>query len=770
MAAAASPAAVVLSGKILDEKGNPVEFAEIKVKATAIAARADANGFYRIDIPTGKCTIIVSAIGYRSLEQTHSFKPGKATRNFILPVGSIVLGGVDVRGKNVKERFDEQAYSVTALDIKSLVNSNSSLNDIVDRSAGVRVRRDGGHGSDYDLSINGLSGNSIRYFIDGIPLDVKGSDVNLNNIPLNMVDHLEIYKGVVPAHLSSDALGGAVNIVTTRKASDYLDLSVGSGSFHTYNVDFNARYSIPKTKLWVRPTISWNYSKNDYKMKNVEIWDEAQEKYILTDLNRFHDDYRSLFTQLEVGLSDIRWADRLILTASYSNIRKDIQTGAMQNKVYGMAERKSHSSNIGITYSKRWGAFDTRLLLAHTWDYSATVDTAMRKYSWDGSWLPSSSNEITGRGQSYREYRRPLTVLSAGVDYNITDAHNLAFNYLLNRRGNKRSDRSDITFDPSNDYVTKQILSLTYTQRLLNSRLENTAFGKAYINGLDIRQTDNSAVSGSDLIDRTASNTYWGGGVGSRFTIFDQLSVKASYEHSVRLPLSREFLGNGVTIVPNLTLDPETSNNYNLGFYGIWQPTADHRISYEAGGFIRHVQNYIRARVSERDGLMQYFNEPAIDIKGVEFDIAYTWRNALRLSFNATYSDARDLKKYKTDGNPSATYKNKVPNRPWMFANAEASYAWSNLATSDDRLRVSYAWQWIHWYYLNWESYGATSTKARIPTQNISDIILTYSFRDSRYNFSLECSNIFDATVYDNYMLQKPGRAFYAKFRLFLSK
>ena len=77
--------------------------------------------------------------------------------------------------------------------------------------------------------------------------------------------------------------------------------------------------------------------------------------------------------------------------------------------------------------------------------------------------------------------------------------------------------------------------------------------------------------------------------------------------------------------------------------------------------------------------------------------------------------------------------------------------------------------QWVHWYYLNWETYGSASTKAKIPTQCTSDVSLTYSLADGRYNLTLECSNIFDRTVYDNYMLQKPGRAFMAKFRLFIN-
>lgn len=59
-------------------------------------------------------------------------------------------------------------------------------------------------------------------------------------------------------------------------------------------------------------------------------------------------------------------------------------------------------------------------------------------------------------------------------------------------------------------------------------------------------------------------------------------------------------------------------------------------------------------------------------------------------------------------------------------------------------------------------------TKARIPSQRIFNADVTYSWEHDRYNIALECPNFSDETVYDNYKLQKPGRAFFAKFRVFI--
>lgn len=72
-----------------------------------------------------------------------------------------------------------------------------------------------------------MSGNSVRYFIDGVPLETKGSGVSLANLPVNLIDHIEMYKGVVPAYLGADALGGAINIVTKKEKKNYLDYRTG---------------------------------------------------------------------------------------------------------------------------------------------------------------------------------------------------------------------------------------------------------------------------------------------------------------------------------------------------------------------------------------------------------------------------------------------------------------------------------------------------------------------------------------------------------------
>ena len=686
---------------------------------------------------------------------------------------SVMLDNVTVTGKSKTQKLREGALAVNAIDVHSMASSIHSISELVDRTAGVKIREEGGMGSDFDLSINGMTGNSVRYFLDGVPLDTKGSGVTLANIPVSLIEHVEIYKGVVPTWLSSDALGGAVNIVTNRKKTNYIDASYGFGSFHTHRGDINGQY-VFKNGLTLRPTMGVNYSKNDYMMRDVEVWDEEMRKYLPKDRRRFHDDYFSLLTQLEVGFTDKWWADEFFVTASFQTTRKELQTGQVQTRVIGQAERESKSWSIGARYQKR--NFLTKDLnlsasLSHTWDHVIATDTAHRQYDWNGNYIKSSRNEINGRAFSLRHIKRPLTTVQGDLGYRFSDEHMLNLSYSLQRIGNDRWDAVDIQFEPANDVMAKHTIGLAYNQSLFGGRLYNTLFLKNYINYLSVEQTDLSFITLSDEVANSSTQSSWGGGIGTRFEIFKPLAVKASYEHSVRLPLARELLGNGTTIYANLALQPEKSDNLNLGLFGTVK-NGLHTFYYEVNGFLRFVDNYIQPLITEKEGTMQYSNQPAVHIKGIEGEVRYDWNHRLQLEGNISWQDARDKNRYLNDGKPSVTYDNRVPNRPWLFANAEVRYDAAHLVAQllpqTSHLYIGADYQWVHWYYLSWEAYGAKDTKAQIPEKSIFGANITYSWMKDRYNISLTADNIFDQTVYDNYKLQKPGRSLFVKFRLLL--
>lgn len=717
--------------------------------------------------------VLLSCFSASAMAQRDNARNKKKTN---LSTDTLKLKEVVVFGKNASQRLKEGAYSVSAVDIKSIANSITSVSDIVNRSAGVKIRTEGGMGSDYDLSLNGMSGNSVKYFVDGVPLSTLGGNVTLQNIPVNTVERIEIYKGVVPAFLGADALGGAVNIITKKHVhKSFLDASVSAGSFGSYIGEVNAKYIVPKLDLVIHPSVSYNTSKNNYMMKGVKVWSDESDKYIYANRRRFHDGYHSLIAQLEVGFEKKKWADAFFISGSYSNTRKQLQTGATQDRVYGKAERKQYAWNVQAKYMKRnflLKNLSADLLLSYTYDNALTVDTCFRNYDWNGNYTESTANEIMRREKMMRRYVRPLTVARANFNYMINDQHSLNFNYMLTHTGNRRTDDLglDEDFTPSNDKVAKHIIGLTYNQSLFGGKMVNAFFLKDYINHVNITQTDLSWITNYSAKDRNATKNNLGGGFGLRYTFLEPLSLKFSYERTVRLPQARELLGNGTTVYPNFKLQPESSDNINVGLFGnAILGGCMHRLSYDVSWFWRDVKDFIFLVVSEKEGMYQYDNVKSIRVNGFEAGAKYNYSKWLQLSLNCSYQRSINMNKYTDDGKVSVIYKNKLPNKPWLFGNADLQLTKHDLFGKGNMLRFNYAYQYVHWFFLTWEGFGALSTKSKIPTQNFHSASLTYSWKNERYNLTLSCENLFDCTAYDNFKLQKPGRSLMGKFRVFIN-
>ncbi len=758
-------------GTVRDAAGRPVVAATVAAGAQR-GTSTDDRGAYALELPAGRTTLTVSSVGYKTVKAEVD-AARTPMQNFVLEEDAVTLNVVEVYAKSPAQRLRESAFAAAAPDVKAQLSQLHDLNTLVGRTAGVKVREEGGVGSDFELSINGLSGNSIRYFMDGLPLATKGSGVSPANLPVNLIERVEIYKGVVPAYLGADALGGAINIITRREQRNYLDASYGIGSFHTHKADLFAQVVDRRTGIIVRPAAGFNFSKNDYRVRGVELWDEAAQEFRLTDRRRFHDDYLSALMQLEAGVSRRTWADELFVSASYSTTRKQLQTGAMQTIVYGAAERQTGAWNIAARYAKKalfLPGLNVSLSASHTWDHAQTIDTTFRKYRWDGSYIESARSEILGRDRMHRHYRRPLMLVRLGLDYHFNPHHTLNLNYLMNRTGNRRTDDVDSDFAPSDDIFAKHTLGLSYSQLLVEDRWQNTFFVKNYTNYLKVGQQELPWITGSGEVQGPSTKNHTGYGLATRYAFpSGAFAVKASYEHSLRLPMSRELLGNGTTVYANLRLRPENSHNINLGFFGALRPAPGHRLDYELNAFYRDVKDYIRLVVSETEGTSQYDNVPGVGIRGLEGELRYAYADLLQVVANGSWEDARSMTRYYPDGKEMITYRNRIPNRPWLFAHIEATLKRRDVLISRSTVRLTYNFDFVRSFFLTWEGYGSLDSKSHIPTQYRHDVALSVSLADERYNVSLSCNNLFDRTLYDNYKLQKPGRALFCKFRVFIN-
>ena len=138
-------------------------------------------------------------------------------------------------------------------------------------------------------------------------------------------------------------------------------------------------------------------------------------------------------------------------------------------------------------------------------------------------------------------------------------------------------------------------------------------------------------------------------------------------------------------------------------------------------------------------------------------------------TFNDIAAKDRERSLSANSGQRSLHYNVRMPNMPYRYGTADVVLRWVGLGAPANTLTFTYNLNYQHEFPLYWENIGSADSKKRVPTQTSHDIALAYSIR-GRYNFSIECNNLTNEDLYDNYSLQKPGRAIYAKARVFFGK
>ncbi len=756
--------------------------ASVILKGTKTGTITDENGLYELKgVKAGSYTLLISYLGYISSSTRINLKENETlTVNAQLSKDQNQLHDVNINGKTKTQEVKESGFAVNAIDTKKFANTTADLNQILNRSTGVRIREQGGLGSDFKFSINGLSGKQVKFFIDGIPMEVMGSGMSLNNIPVNLADRLEVYKGVVPVQLGADAMGGAVNVVTNQSVRNYLDLSHSYGSFSTNRSAITGQFADKKTGIIVKGSGFMNSSLNNYKMKNVDILTGGQRQgsyipeeelngaeYAVGNVRRFHDNYFSVLGQLEAGITNKKWADVLFIGAGYNEGHQDLQTGFDQKTVYGKVRRTNYAKSATVRYKKD-NLFTEGLSLSafasRSKDSYRTTDTLFGKYNWDGSWYDAGYTEMGRSIKTIGVITRPRTYAMANMSYKLNADHSLNLNYTLDHLKNESYNALQVEKDSLPGKVNKQIVGLAYQQNLLDGRLVNSFFAKYYRLGLERTKYISRVLT---LQDTTASNM--GYGLASRYTLIKGLGIKASYEHAYRLQEAEEVFGDGLNLQGNPDLKPESSDNINLGAFYSFQ--LDKNSFYiEASGFYRNAKDFIFPVPDVRSNLLKNENQSSVRITGFESELRYNYDQLLSVTLNMTYQNAINTTKagqtesYYVEG----TYNNKIPNQPWLFGNTDFTIGKNNLLGKDTRIQFNWFTQYVNWFYLTWESKGNPNGKSDIPTQFIHNAAISYSLKKGKYNISAECRNLTDHLAYDNFKLQKPGRAFSVKFRYFI--
>ena len=223
--------------------GEHIPYATIAIKDSTIGCAADGTGHYSIkNLPIGEHTIIVSAIGYQTMEINHIAERNKSIElNVTLEESSLIVDEVVVSATRNETNRRQTATVVNVASTKLFESTASSnLSEAMNFQSGLRVENTCGNCGAPQLRINGLDGQYSQILLDSRAIFSSLAGVyGLDLMPVAMVERVEVIRGGGSALFGSNAIGGVVNIITKDPVRNTLSLSNTSNIMEDGTPDIN---------------------------------------------------------------------------------------------------------------------------------------------------------------------------------------------------------------------------------------------------------------------------------------------------------------------------------------------------------------------------------------------------------------------------------------------------------------------------------------------------------------------------------------------------
>lgn len=739
------------------------------------ASTDSLGGFVFRDVANGTQIVRLSGIGYREQEEIVQKVANKSLYlDITLSAADSQIAEVQVMGQSDTERAGKQAIRAIVVDTRAVAEQPVTLAELINRSPGVRIRQSGGLGNAVDVSVNGFQGRAVRYFKDGIPLNYLAGGYGIHNIPVNSLERVEVFKGVLPISLGADALGGAVNLVTKGlPVGDQLEASYEIASFNTHRFAVNAS-TRKKNGFYTGLEAFYNYSDNNYNAF-VMVPDPSTGNPSEQSVELFHNAYRGVYGEAFVGVKDKPWAKDLRFSLAYFDVERQQQHPVLMTSPYGAALAKQSSVIPTLRYVGSF--FDDRLTIeqfavANTLKFN-TVDTVQGRYDWFGNFTPTPGNIGESGRPSLSDIRIQQITSRTTASWRWKANNILSANYTVTSSKRTGEDPfgprfadSDVDVLSARTRFDKQVLGLDWSGKV-SDRWSYSIMGKWYhYRSVGTEAWANRPISENE--ESSVSKSYFGAGGSLKYEWDADRNVRFSSEYAYRIPEIDELFGDAVWTVPNFDLNPERSLNFNLGTRNRFR-----NLNYEVNTFYRRTKGLILL-VPVLAPYAQFQNINNVEGYGVELDLTHPINSFLDVRGNATWQSLRlmgfDL--------PSDQWRNgtRLQNTPYFFANLGLNAHIDGVGKPDNRLDIYLNYNFVREFYLETiprqaepggflglSGSASVASDLIIPNQNLLSGGLSYRMKNDKYRISMEVKNMLDARLYDYFRVQRAGRSFHLK-------
>ncbi len=302
-----------ISGKIVNEKGEPVSGATVQLLRTTFGVAADAEGNFRLNnVPPGSYRLRVSAVGFGTIEQTVVVKDGEnRSLSLVLIDDQSSMQEVTVTALGIKREKRSLGYSAQEVkgDLLAASRQTNVVNALQGQAAGLQINSGGGapgQGAKIVLrGINSLDPNrdfQPLFVVDGIPIDnttdvADGSSLNgMSNRAADInpddIESINILKG-----------GAATALYGLRAATGAIIITTKSGKAGQLRGSFTSTMSID----------------------NINKYPETQKTYSQGWLNKY--DPTSFWPAYGPTVAEAKAEDPTHPDALFNNYKHGYKTG-----------------------------------------------------------------------------------------------------------------------------------------------------------------------------------------------------------------------------------------------------------------------------------------------------------------------------------------------------------------------------------------------------------------------------------------------------------
>ncbi len=503
------------------------------------------------------------------------------------PIRTIDLNPIVVTGQFLPTRKDRSIYSIKVLSRQQIhERAANTLADLLKSELNIRLTQDATLGT--GMSMAGLSGEHIKFLIDGIPVigRMNGS-IDLSQLTLQQVDHIEIIEGPMSVTYGSNALAGVVNIITVKSAQTN-GVSASAKTYYesigVYNIDGQVTYKQHKQSFTLSAGRNFFGGWSAADSGRVQQW-KPREQINTTAGYQYKDNHLTLnvngtyFNELLLGKG------ALLPPYFEKAFDNEFRTDRYQLSTYAIYKP---AANHTLSFTVAWSGYDH---IKNTWFKDLT--TLSRNLATNSDDQDTTKfNAWTSRSQWSWQVNKKFAWQS-GYDINIETGNG-------QRIGDHLRSIEDYAF----------FSSLHYT----------------LFSGFEIQPGARIAYN-----TRFTAPVVWS--FNAKYTPLKQLTLRGSVASGFRAPALKElyldFVDINHDIHGNELLKPEHSLNANLAVNYVYQLSSG-LLELEGKFFYNRINDIITLK-EIGPNVYNYTNIDRFETRGFITTLSWQYKTALRI-------------------------------------------------------------------------------------------------------------------------------------------